>query len=161
MKKIGIVVAVAILMALAGQVSAEPVILKYATFEPPKAFALRTIWTPWVNKLNKEGEGLFKIEVYAGGTLNRNPLKQLKILRDGVADIAFMIPSYTPGIFSDDSVIELPFIAETALQASIAIWRLYERGLLRNYDVVVPLYVAGAQQYAVHSTFPVRTPRGT
>ncbi len=144
---------------LASTVSAEPVVLKYATFEPPQAFAIRAIWQPWIDDMNKAGEGLFKIELYPGGTLNRNPTKQLDIVRDGVADIAFVMPSYTPGTFMDDSVVEVPFVAESALQASVAIHQLFKKGLLRNYDIVVPLMVAAAQQYAVHSTFPVKVPR--
>ena len=159
MKKIAIATAIAILLAFAGTVSAKPVILKYAQFEPSnKAFAMREIWIPWVNKMNKEGEGLFKIEVYVGGTLNRVPPKQLKILRDGVADIAFILPSYTPGIFADDSVVEVPFVAGTAMEAGLAAYRMQQKGLLKNYDVIVPLMLSAGQQYAIHSTFPVKRP---
>ena len=157
MKKLAIIVV--LLTVFASMVYAEPVVLKYATFEPPKAFAVRKIWQPWIDEMNKAGEGLFKIELFAGGTLNRNPLKQLDIVRDGVADIAFVMPSYTPGTFMDDSVVEVPFVAETAMQASTALYRLYEKGLLRNYDIIVPLMVATGQQYAVHSTFPVKVPQ--
>jgi len=157
MKKLALTVVM--LMVLVGTVSAEPVILKYATFEPPQSFAIKTIWQPWIDKVNKEGEGLFKIELFAGGTLNRNPVKQLNIVRDGVADIAFVLPPYTPGTFMDDSVVEVPFVGETALQASLAVHRMYEKGMLRNYDVVVPLMVAAGQQYAVHSTMPVKVPQ--
>ena len=157
MKKLAIIVV--LLTVFAGVVYAEPVVLKYATFEPPKAFAIRGIWQPWIDEMNKAGEGLFKIELFAGGTLNRNPVKQLDIVRDGVADIAFVLPSYSPGTFMDDSVAEVPFVAETALQASTALYRLYEKGFLRNYDIIVPLMVATGQQYAVHSTFPVKVPQ--
>jgi TRAP-type C4-dicarboxylate transport system substrate-binding protein len=157
MKKL--VLAVVMLMVLVGTVSAEPIILKYATFEPPQAFAIKKIWQPWIDQMNKAGEGLFKIELFAGGTLNRNPVKQLNVVRDGVADIAFVMPSYTPGTFMDDSVVEVPFIGETALQASLAIHRMYEKGMLRNYDIIVPLMVAAGQQYAVHSTMPVKVPQ--
>ena len=101
MKKI--VLAIAILMIFVGNVMAEPIVLKWANFEPPQSFAMKNIWGPWFAKMEKEGAGLFKIDVYAAGTLNRNPVKQLKILRDGVADIAFILPSYTPGTFVDDS----------------------------------------------------------
>lgn len=159
MKKIAVAVCIAILLAFAGTVSAEPVILKYAQFEPSnKAFAMREIWLPWVDKLNKEGEGLFKIEVYVGGTLNRVPPKQLKILRDGVADIAFTLPSYTPGIFEDDSVVEVPFIAENAMEAGLAAYRMLKKGMLKNYDIIVPLMLSAGQQYAIHSTFPIKRP---
>jgi TRAP-type C4-dicarboxylate transport system substrate-binding protein len=157
MKKLAI--AVVLLTVFASMAYAEPVVLKYATFEPPQAFAIRKIWQPWIDEMNKAGEGLFKIELFAGGTLNRNPVKQLDIVRDGVADIAFVMPSYTPGTFLDDSVVEVPFVAEAALQASVAIYRMYAKGLLRNYDIIVPLMVSAAQQYAVHSTFPVKVPQ--
>jgi TRAP-type C4-dicarboxylate transport system substrate-binding protein len=159
MKKFALAVSVVLLMVFAGTVSGEPVVLKYAQFEPNnKVFAMREIWLPWVEKMNKEGEGLFKIEVYVGGTLNRVPPKQLKILRDGVADIAFTLPSYTPGIFADDSVVEVPFVAQTALEAGIASHNMLQKGLLKNYDIIVPLMLSAGQQYAIHSTFPVKKP---
>jgi len=159
MKKFAMAISVVLLMVFAAHVSAEPVVLKYAQFEPNNnVFAMKDIWLPWVEKMNKEGEGLFKIEVYVGGTLNRVPPKQLKILRDGVADIAFILPSYTPGIFADDSVVEVPFVAETALEAGIASHMMLQKGLLKNYDIIVPLMLSAGQQYAIHSTFPVKTP---
>jgi TRAP-type C4-dicarboxylate transport system substrate-binding protein len=157
MKKI--VLAIAIMMIFAGNVMAEPIVLKWANFEPPQSFAMKNIWAPWFAKMEKEGEGLFKIDVYAAGTLNRNPVKQLKVLRDGVADIAFILPSYTPGTFMDDAVLEVPFVAKNAMDSSLAIYRMWQKGMLRNYDQVVPLMVSGAQQYAVHSTFPVKVPQ--
>ena len=89
---------------------------------------------------------LFKIELYAGGTLNRNPTKQLNIVRDGVAEIAFILPSYTPGTFMDDSVLEVPFVGGSALQTTAAFFQLYKKGLLRNYDTIVPLMAAGAHR---------------
>jgi TRAP-type C4-dicarboxylate transport system substrate-binding protein len=157
MKKI--LITFCLLMLVAVNVKAEPIILKYAQFEPSnKAFAMEKIWLPWVEKMNKLGEGMFKIEVYVGGTLNRVPPKQLKILRDGVADIAFILPYYTPGIFADDSVTEVPFVAEKAIDAGLAIYSLMKKGMLRNYDTIVPLMLSAGQQYAIHSTFPVRTP---
>lgn len=148
-----------LLMIFAGNAMAEPVVLKYAQFEPSnKAFAMAKIWLPWVDKMNKLGEGMFNIKVYVGGTLNRVPPKQLKILRDGVADIAFCLPSYTPGIFADDSVLEVPFIAEKAGDATKAVQSLLKKGKLRNYDVIVPLMLSAGQQYAIHSTFPIKRP---
>jgi TRAP-type C4-dicarboxylate transport system substrate-binding protein len=157
MKKIGI--AVALIMIFAGNVMAEPIVLKYANFEPPQSWAMKTVWGPWVAKMEKEGGGAFKIDVFAGGTLNRNPVKQLKIMRDGVADISFIIPSYTPGTFIDDSVLEVPFVADKAIDAALAIFRMWQKGMLRNYDQFVPLMISAAQQYGVHSTFPVKTPK--
>jgi len=157
MKKI--LITILFVMFLAGNVAAEPIVLKYAQFEPSnEVFAMKAIWLPWVKKMNALGEGMFKIEVYVGGALNRVPPKQLKILKDGVADIAFILPYYTPGIFADDAVVEIPFLADKAIDGSLAAHNLLMKGMLRGYDDVVPLMVATGQQYAVHTTFPVKTP---
>ena len=51
MKKFAIVVF--LITLLASTVYAEPVVLKYATFEPPQAFAIRAIWQPWIDEMNK------------------------------------------------------------------------------------------------------------
>ena len=128
MKKVLIMIFLAMLFA--GNVMAEPIILKYAQFEPSnEVFAMKKIWLPWVEKMNTLGEGMFKIEVYVGGTLNHVPPKQLKILKDGVADIAFILPSYTPGIFADDAVLEIPFLADKAIDASLAVHNLLLKGM--------------------------------
>lgn len=154
-----------ILMALlwvllfAGSVSAEPIILKFAHFEPSnKTFTMEKIWLPWVDEMNKAGEGMFKIEVYVGGALNPVPPKQLHILREGVADIAYIVPIYTPEIFADDSVAEVPFIASNAIDASLAINNMLHKNMLKNFDTIVPLMLASCQQAAIHSTFPIKTP---
>ena len=157
MKKI--LITILSVMLFAGTAIAEPIVLKYAQFEPSnEAFAMKKIWLPWVDKMNTLGEGMFKIEVYVGGALNRVPPKQLKILKDGVADIAFILPYYTPGIFADDAVVEIPFLADKAIDGSLAVHNLLMEGMLRGYEDVVPLMIATGQQYAVHTTYPVKTP---
>jgi TRAP-type C4-dicarboxylate transport system substrate-binding protein len=157
MKKV--LITILFVMLFAGSAVAEPIVLKYAQFEPSnEAFAMKKIWLPWVKKMNELGEGMFKIEVYVGGALNRVPPKQLKILKDGVADIAFILPYYTPGIFADDAVLEIPFLANKSIDASLAAHNLLMKGKLRGYDDIVPLMLAAGQQYAVHTTFAVKTP---
>lgn len=157
MKKI--LITIMLVLFLAGNAVAEPIVLKYAQFEPSnEAFAMKAIWLPWVEKMNKLGEGMFKIDVYVGGALNRVPPKQLKILKDGVADIAFILPYYTPGIFPDDAVLEIPFLAHKCIDASLAAYSLLQKGMLRGYDDIVPLMLAAGQQYAIHTTMPVKIP---
>ena len=157
MKKI--LIGALLVMMFAGNAVAEPIVLKYAQFEPSnEVFAMKAIWLPWVKRMNELGEGMFKIEVYVGGALNRVPPKQLKILKDGVADIAFIMPYYTPGIFPDDAVFEIPFLAKKSLDASMAAHNLMIKGKLRGYDDIVPLMLAAGQQYAIHTTMAVKTP---
>ena len=113
MKKgiIGCMVIVAVVMMVVGaawvkSAQAGPVVLKFATVEPPKAFNNQKVWTPIFDKMNKEAEGIFKIEVFAGGTLGRNPMQLMKILMDGVADVVHIINAYLPGQLVDDQVFD-------------------------------------------------------
>jgi TRAP-type C4-dicarboxylate transport system substrate-binding protein len=147
-----------VLVFFTGSALAGPIVLKFATFEPPKSFAQTMVWNPAWDALNKEGEGIIKVETYAGGTLGRNPTKQLKLVKDGVADMAFLLQGYTPGVFPNDEVLEVPLVAENALEANLAIWRMYKKGLLVGYDDVHPVFLGSAQQYGIHSNFLVKRP---
>ena len=150
---------VAVMLALlTGTAWAGPVVLKFNTFEPPKGFVLSKILMPFIEKVNKEGEGIIKIDVFAGGALGRNPLKQLKLVKDGVVDIAWIIQSYTPSVFVNDSVLEVPFLAENSMEVSLAFWQMYKKGMLVGYDDIHPLFIGGAQQYNIHTSYPVKGP---
>ena len=62
--------------------------------------------------MNKDSGGTLDIQTFPNGALGRNPGLQSKMLQDGVADIAWVIPSYTPGVYLDDDVFELPNIIQ-------------------------------------------------
>jgi hypothetical protein len=61
-------------------------------------------------------------------------VQQFKLVRDRVADIAYVVMGYTPGEFPDSTIFEMPFLVENSLEGSLAHWRMVERGLLRGYD---------------------------
>ena len=132
----------------------EPVVLKFATTEPPASVATQ-IWTRWAEQVNKDGQGLIEIKMFAGGALGRDPRNQLTLVQSGVADIAFGFPWFTPGKFPDNLVVSLPTIARSVGEGSYAIWRLHERKMLRGWDDVVPLMQATAPPVIVMSTKPV------
>ena len=136
MKKrfIRIIVTVTVLMMVAwaawtGNAEAGPVVLKLATVEPPQSFNVKDAWTPIINKINKEGEGILKIEVFAGGTLGRNPMQLMKTLMDGVTDICHIINAYLPGQLKDDQVINMPFMAKNSSDCSLAFQYMQEKNL--------------------------------
>lgn len=159
MKGRSLFMAVAFLLLFAGQSFAEPVVLKLATVEPPQAHNVQQVWGPYFDKINKEGEGIIKIEVHAGGTLGRNPKDYIKLLKNGVIDISHIINAYfQAGRLADDQVVGTPFTANDCFECSMAVNDMQERKLLGGYDDLVVLAQVCISQYAIHTDFPVKVP---
>jgi TRAP-type C4-dicarboxylate transport system substrate-binding protein len=104
--------------------------LRFSSFEPPTALVTKEILTPWAKDVSEGSNGALTIQIFAGGSLGRDPAQQLQLVEQGVADIAWVIPGYSPGRFQEGTVAELPFLVPNATAGSAAMWDLYEKGLL-------------------------------
>ena len=135
-------------------VSAEEV-LKLSFFASPKDPTYADVLVPWVDAINEEGKGVVRIDTFPGGALVKGPAAQAKAVSDGIADLAWVVPAYTPGRFPDNDVMELPGIIKDVKESSIAFRRLYDQGMLSGYDdFYVPL-LATTHPYAIHTVKPV------
>ena len=102
--------------------------LKFAVFTPDAEMTHQIVMKPWAEKVNRDSGGTLDIQTFPNGALGRNPGLQTKMLQDGVADIAWVIPSYTPGVYLDDDVFELPNVIQNSVEGSVAAWRLLQEG---------------------------------
>ena len=130
--------------------------LAFAVFIPAASPTVQQIYEPWVEWFNERaGPHGTTIQLFAGGTLGRNPLAQEQMVRDGVADITLTVPSYFPGVYPDYDIFELPGFAQNTAEGSLAALELQREGLLRGYEdfYVVAMYSSGA--YMIHSRNPV------
>jgi TRAP-type C4-dicarboxylate transport system substrate-binding protein len=132
--------------------------LKFAVFSPDAEMTHQVIMKPWVEKVNRESGGTLEIQTFPNGALGRNPALQTKMIQDGVADIAWVIPSYTPGVYLDDDVFELPNIIQNSVEGSVAAWRMLQKGMLRGYDQYYMIGLFVSSPYTFHTNFPVRKP---
>lgn len=125
--------------------------LSLATFVPERSPTVAEVFTPWVAWFNKETAGETTIKIFAGGTLGRNPKAQPKLVRDGVADITVMVPSYYAGVYTDLDIFELPGLARSVKEGSESAWALYKAGKIKGFEEfkVVAMYTSGP--YAIHS----------
>jgi TRAP-type C4-dicarboxylate transport system substrate-binding protein len=140
--------------ALAGHAHAqEPVALRVGHFLPPQTMTHANLFVPLAENLTKESGGKLKATVYPGGSLGRNPAQQLQLVLDGVIDVSFIVQSYTPGEFPDNSLMELPLLMETTREASLVHQRLFQRGLLRGYDKVKVIGLGTTSAYTLHLKF--------
>ena len=88
--------------------------LKFAVFTPDKELTHVVVMKPWAERVTKDSAGALEVTTFPNGALGRNPATQLKMIDDGVAEIAWVIPAYTPGVFKDDGVFELPNVIQNS-----------------------------------------------
>lgn len=152
-----LVLIVAIVLAATGMgqpaAAADAYQLRFGTYLPPGSQLVKNGFIPWSDSLRRESGSRLDIQVYPGGTLGKNPSAQLKLMKDGILDITFIIPSYFPGEFPDNEVVELPLTADNAVDASRALWGMYEKGLLRGYEDMKVVALGTTPTYNLHLTF--------
>ena len=80
----------------------------------------------WAEAIKEASGGRIIINNFHGGSLG-GPRDSYNMVADGTVDIAWGLPSFTPGLFPGTDAIALPFIGvKTSLQASYALWELYD-----------------------------------
>lgn len=129
----------------------EPVVLKFVSAFPAVSTTNKLSVPEFIKAVEEASEGTLKIQHYPGGSLGPNPASQLKLVEDGVVDIAEVVASYTPGRFPEMELFELPFVFDTTKEASLVSLDLYEQGYLSGFDRLKLIGVAQVGPYFLHS----------
>ncbi|MSQ70594.1 MAG: TRAP transporter substrate-binding protein [Betaproteobacteria bacterium] len=129
----------------------QPVKLKFAIFTPDKEQTFLTTMKPFAEAVNKESRGAVEIELFPNGALGRSPMTQAQMVLDGVADIAWVIASYTPGRFQENEVLELPGLFRDLKESTTVYTRLVTSGQLKGYDDYFVIGTFGTAPYSIHS----------
>ena len=118
---------------------AQEVILKVAHFLPPVSTMHAKVIVPWCDKIAAESQGKLKCQIYPAMQLGGTPPQLLNQVRDGVADIVWTLPGYTPGRFPTSEVFELPFITTTHEASSRAMWDFVQKYSMNEFAGLKPL----------------------
>jgi TRAP-type C4-dicarboxylate transport system substrate-binding protein len=112
---------------------------------------------PFIEAVNAEAKGLMEIVLHSGGVLGREIAKQPQGVLDGTADIAFVVPGYTPERFPDNALIELPGLFRDLREATLVYTRLIANNALKGYEdfVVIGAYVTEPQ--TIHGRPPINS----
>lgn len=132
----------------------EKVTLRVASFFPSQNFFPTTILVPYLNRVVADSKGTLAYEYFPGGTLGHAPSEQLQLAQNDVADIAAVLPSYTPGPYENYGVTELPGVAPTTEAASLGAWRAFKAGLLPEPKNVKVLGIVTTASNLLHMTVP-------
>ena len=113
-------------MTVSTALQAQEHVLRLHHFLPAQQQNQQNVIEPWAQKIEQESGGRIKIEIYPSMQLGGKPPQLLDQVRDGLADIVWALPAYTPGRYPKIAVFELPFMISTAEATSQALQAYYE-----------------------------------
>lgn len=157
-------------LALAGLISAasiaigtglsvaQEVTLKLHEFLPAQSHVPKNVLRVWADKVEKESAGRIKIDLYGAMELGGRPPELVDQVIDGVVDLIWTLPGYTPGRFPSTEVFELPFMMTDTESATRAFWEMFEKNMKDTEfkDMhIIAAWVHGPG--AIHSSKPVLT----
>lgn len=145
-----------LLAGSAGAANAQEFTLKLHHLLPPIAHAHKNMLVPWAKKIEDESGGRIKIDIYPAMQLGGKPPQLADQARDGVVDIVWTLPGYTPGRFTKTEVFELPFMHSSTVATNLAINDFMQRHGDEYSDYkIIAMHVHAGQLF--HSIKPIRT----
>jgi TRAP-type transport system periplasmic protein len=128
---------------------------KWSVFTPDSEVTFRTVMKPFAEAVQRETNGAIVFDFFPNGALGRNPGNQPQMVIDGVADVAWVVPSYSPGRFTDTEVLELPGLFKDLRESSLVATRLNQRKIFNDYSEFYVIGMWGTAPYSIHTNFPV------
>ncbi len=90
--------------------AAQDVTLRVHSFLPPVANPMKHFVIPWAQKVERESNGRIKVQVFPSMQLGGKAEQLLTQVRDGVVDVVWALPGFTPGVMPKLEIFELPFL---------------------------------------------------
>jgi len=133
----------------------EPIKLKFAYFTSDQSRVYTVAIQPFVEAINADEQGGLVIEPYPGGALGKDPALQAQLVRDGSADIAFVVLGTVPQQFKDHAVIELPGLFRDMREATWVNTRLLASGLMEGYEDFFVIGSFATEPQTIHTRVPI------
>ncbi|MBO6784149.1 MAG: TRAP transporter substrate-binding protein [Alphaproteobacteria bacterium] len=148
--------AIAALTMGAGSAMSQEVTLRMHTFIPPVANPGKTFLTPWAEKIEKDSGGKLKIQPFWAMQLGGKAPQLLDQVRDGVVDIVWTLPGFSPGRMPEIEPFELPFVHRDALSTALALQDYQDKHLGEALAPYHPLLLHSHQGFLFQTKEPVQ-----
>jgi TRAP-type transport system periplasmic protein len=115
---------------------AEQIKLNYSSWLPTASWVNQDVLLPYFDQIEEVTEGRVKVEMLP--KVVGSPQSQFDVVRDGLADMGYIVIGYTPGRFKLAEIGGLPFLGNKAEIMSPAFHRMYEEHFapLNEYEGV-------------------------
>ena len=142
----------------ASRAGAQEVSLRLHHVLPPVSNGHANFLKPWADRIATESNGRIRIDIFPSMQLGGTPPQLFDQARDGVVDMVWTLPGYTPGRFTGIEAFELPFFADRrALVNSLALADYAQAHLADEFKDVQPLCLWTHDAGVIHANRLVRT----
>jgi TRAP-type C4-dicarboxylate transport system substrate-binding protein len=153
--KTGVLLAAALTL-LALPASAQKQTLRMAYWAGPSHQMVQTLES-WIKTVEAASGGNLTIEVDKAGLAK--PEGQYDLIKNGVRDLGWAVPSYTPGRFDIYQAAELPLLCPGPAVCSPVLWKWYAKHADKTKEftdtVLLNAFVGGP--FGIHTVKPVKT----
>ncbi|RQO84199.1 C4-dicarboxylate ABC transporter [Acidovorax sp. FJL06] len=119
--------------------AADDIVLKVHHFLPAGSYAQQMFIQPWCDKIAVESARRIRCQIYPSMQLGGTPPQLVDQLRDGLVDVIWTLPGYTPGRFPRIEAFELPFMMQSPEAASRALWDFVQQYAAEDFKAVHPI----------------------
>ena len=148
--------AIAALTFSAGAAMSQEITLRMHTFIPPVANPGKTFLAPWAKKIEADSNGRLKIQPFWAMQLGGKAPQLLDQVRDGVVDIVWTLPGFSPGRMPEIEPFELPFVHRDALSTALALQDYQDKHLGKALAPYKPLLLHSHQGFLFQTKAPVQ-----
>jgi TRAP-type transport system periplasmic protein len=153
MKTIVASLCLAALMA-AAPAFADPVQLKFAYPSAPNN-AIFQAMQGWADDVGKAANGAVEVKLFPGGVIADNSNMYDRVTSD-VVDIGFAVFGPVSSVFPKTNVGTLPFEAKDHREDALALWALYQKGIISDeFTKFHPLAFVVFPGLVIHSKKPI------
>lgn len=140
-------------LLLGGNARAAEVELKVMHFLPAAAPAQKALIEPWAKAVEEQSGGRIAVKIYPAMQLGGKAPQLYDQLKDGLVDVVWTLPGYTPGRFPSISVFELPFMISDAVATSQAVQEFYQTQPMVQAELaeVHPLFLFTHARGVIHT----------
>jgi TRAP-type C4-dicarboxylate transport system substrate-binding protein len=126
-------------LALAATAHGQEFVLKFHHPLPTTSTSHQEFIQPWCDKIAAESKQRLKCQIYPSMQLGGTAAQLYDQARDGIVDLVWTLPGYTPGRFPLVEAFELPFMMRDTQAASKAVWDYVRQYAGQEFADVKPL----------------------
>ncbi len=117
-------------LMLPGTPGHSQTVLNVNAWVPPSHLLVADVTMPLCKDMEQATQGRVKCNLLPKAVVA--PPQTLDAVKDGLADLSFIVHGYTPGRFALTDVAEFPFMGDTSEAVSVAYQRLYDKVLAKQ-----------------------------